>query len=149
MTMKKTLTIVMVAVIALACIAAIAPNSISKAFDSGAVAVTDASNYVEVIKVQAEGRPILIQVTVGAGGAIAHLRIQQAVVQGGAMNVLAEDTDFNSPSVAMPYVLGSTVYQTAANGTFQVKLDSGAADYCVCVKKATTDTTVRVIGRAL
>jgi hypothetical protein len=119
-------------------------------FDTAAVAVTDATNYVEVATIQASGRGVLLRIDVGAGGAIAHLKITQAADDlASDHNALAEDTDFASATVAVPYVLGSSIHQTAAGGSFQIRLAAGAAEYKVLAKKATNNTTVRVRGRFL
>jgi hypothetical protein len=133
-------------IVILAGFGAIAPDRAGQV-DSGAVAVTDAGSYVEVCRIQAEGRPVLIRGVVGAGGAIAHLKIAQSVVQAGDVNDVAEDAGLATATVTIPYILGSTIHETAANGSFQMKLASGAADYVVYAKKATDNTTVRIVGR--
>lgn len=147
--MKKMLISAVLCLVALVGAAAIGPQGSEKSFDSGAVAVTNAVLYVEVARIQADGRPILVQVDVGSGGAIAEFMVAQSVLQGATTRPLASNTDFATPTVAVPYVLGSAVHTTAAGGSFQVKLDSGAGDYVVYAKKSTTDTTVRVSGRVL
>ncbi len=147
--MKRKLIFGLALLAIVACsIAAIAPGA-GNAFSTGAVAVTDAATYVEVARIAADSRPILIRCEVGAGGAIAHFKISQSVARDASVNTLAEDTDFATATNAMPYILGSTVHQTAANGSFQVKLDSGAADYVIYAKKAVGNTTVTVTGRVL
>ena len=119
-------------------------NSYNGEFDSGAVAVTD------VGRIQADGNPVQLALAVGAGGAIAHLKVAVSPYLGGQLNTLAEDSDFGVPTAAMPWVLGTApVYQTAANGTFALRLAAGAAEYVVYAKTASADTTLRVSGRVL
>lgn len=148
--MKKILASVTLCFLSLLAIgAAIYPNA-DGTFDCGTVAVTDATNYVEVANILADGHPLLIDVSVGTGGNIAHLMICQSVQQGATTRPLATDTDLATPTVAVPYVLTTQPAYTCTGGSgFQVKLDSGAADYVIYAKKASTDTTVRITGRVL
>lgn len=111
--------------------------------------IDDASNYVEAFKIKAESRPVILHVMVGAGGALGALKVTQTLVSGGTHKDLFVGADFGTPNVALPWVLGTNIHLTAANGTFQLRLESGAWEYTIWAKKATSNTTMILEGRAL
>lgn len=119
-------------------------------FDAGTAAVTDAAAWVAVALIQAQGRELLLQGDVGAGGALAHLKITLALAMGSAVadhKDLAVDTDLATATTAIPYVLGTAIHQTAAGGSFVLRLAAGAGEYMVWAKKAAGNTTLRIRGQ--
>jgi hypothetical protein len=120
-------------------------------FKSGAVAVTDDTEWVEILRLRPpNGTTITICGTVGDGGSLGGLKLTQAATQNGAHIDLAVDDDFNEPTYAVPYALGEDgaedIHLTPAEGSFQIRLESGAAEYVLYAKKATTDTTLTISG---
>ena len=118
-------------------------------FDSGAVAVTSSSTYVEICTIQAAGRPLSIHGDAGAGGALAHLKLTSSPVLGGTHKDLAEDTDFATATTSIPRCQPSNPHAKAGGGTFQMKLDAGQGEYTIYAKKVSGDTTLRIRGRVL
>jgi len=134
-----------------ATLGAVAPNWQSDAnqsytFDSGAVAVAGDGAFHAVATIQANGRPVRLQGTVGSV-ALAGLKITDTAVQAGTESTLAQDSDFataTNPGVA--YSRPSTPQTTAASGTFDLLITAGSADYVVYAKSAGSATTLRVTG---
>ena len=115
-------------------------------FDSGAVVVNDAVDYVEVCRIQAAGRPVVLRLTAGVA-AIDALKVGQAAVQAAAAVDLAVGTDLNAAVDAIPYCVPAIggAPAIAIGGVHEVKIDSGAADLVISAKGA--NTTLRVQGR--
>jgi hypothetical protein len=134
----------------------IAQPGTSATFDLGAQPVNSTSAWICVGVVQARvgnigqagngARPIAVQGLVGAGGALAHFKITQAAVVGGAHNDLAVDTDFATGTEAIPICLPSSPETTAAGGSFQVELAGGAAEYGFWAQAASATTTLEILG---
>ena len=119
---------------------------VQEAFALAAVSVDSSSAYVLIGTILTWGSSLLLTGIVGSAGALAHLKITQASVVGGTHSTLAEDTDFNSPNNAVWYTLPATnIHQTAGSGSFQVYIRSGAAEYKVYAKKASTTTTLTAL----
>jgi hypothetical protein len=126
--------------------------NINHEFVSPVVDLGTSGSLVPVARIQAMGRPVLLQGIV-TGSALAHLKITQAAVRDGVHESLASDADFNNENVANPYTLSiengtsqPTPYLTAAGGTFQIRLESGAAEYAVYAGSNGTDTQLQVQG---
>jgi len=118
-------------------------------FDTTAQVVDDDTDYVQIATIQAAGRAVVLLGDVGAGGALAALKISASPVLAGTHVDLLEDADFSTEVAAMPWCLPATPHTTAAGGAFALKLDAGAGEYTIWAKKATTDTTLRIRGRIL
>lgn len=120
-------------------------------FDSGAVACSDTTNWVLIYTLAADGKLASVEVDVGAGGAIAHFKVSQAAVRGGTHRDLAVDSDFAAATDAIPLIIppdsATPVYQAQASANFQLELASGAQEYGLWAKAASTATTVRARGR--
>lgn len=118
-------------------------------FDLGVVAVTDASNYVNIGTINAFGKDVVLAGIVGDTGGLAHFKITQSVTIDGEHETLMEDSDFNTATVAVPYCVPTGIYTTAASGMFQMRIDAKASEYTIWAKKATTNTTLQILGRVV
>jgi hypothetical protein len=116
-------------------------------FNSGAVDVDDTA-YVQVADIQADGRDVILRVDVGADDDLSLFKIEQCVVAGGTYSDLAEGVDFNTATVAVPWILGTNLHLTAAGGSFQLRLASGAYSYRVSAATP-SNTTATLTGRVL
>jgi hypothetical protein len=126
------------------------------ALDTGAQAVTSTSSYTALggpIILGGGKKSALLELVIGAGGAIAHLKFTRAATVGGTHRIWLEDTDFNTATDELIdcVVAGASppnAYQLAANGVAQFKLDEldGIAEIQVWVKAASTATTAQMTG---
>lgn len=129
------------------------PISPNHQFNTGAVNITSTSAYQLVgLITGCRGRRVVVEVLVGAGGALAHLALSRAAVPGGNHQSIAIDTDFNTATADLRDVVNGSatpnVYQTAAGGNFQFSLDAVADEYALWAQVASTATTVQMVGTA-
>lgn len=111
--------------------------------------VNDASNYVEIYKIIAESRSVVLTLTVGSAGALAGLKVTQATCTGGTHRDLSAGTDFNTSTVAIPWCLPTNPHLAAADAVIQMRLQSGAWEYSIWAKKSATNTTLTLEGTAI
>jgi hypothetical protein len=118
-------------------------------FDSGVQPVASSSVWVGVARlVGVRGRKITLRGTVGAGGALGHLKIMQTALENQPHINLAVDTDLNTATKTIPLILPLNAYQTAAGGIFEIEIDGSAAEYSIYAQAASTATTLQIQGDA-
>lgn len=128
--------------------AVIEPNTAGK-FDTGVITIDDSSNYVEAMRMNIHGRGgrVSIQGDVGAGGALAHLKICANAVTAGKDEKVKEDTDFNTLDSVL---VGSTAnpHTTSGSGQFYIQLEDmqPVEELTIFAKKSSATTTLRLRG---
>jgi len=125
-------------------------------FDSGPIVVNDSNNWIQVAIIQLNGVKDegLLTLIVGAGGALAHLKLTRADKVGGLHVDFMVDTDFNVATDEMLdcIVPGSgpppAINQLAAGGIGQIRLSKmlPVGELGIWAKKSTSDTTLQVTG---
>jgi hypothetical protein len=125
-------------------------------FSKDAVTVDDDTDYVEVLRLAVPRRTgagpvrgeLSILGVVGAGGALAHLKLTAAVNSGGTHFDLIEDADFATATDVLIRA-SATPHQTAAEGSLDLLLARiGAyAEIGLHAKKSSADTTLAPSGR--
>ena len=125
-------------------------NSQAREFTTtSGVAVTSSSDWVRICQITPKGHKVIFCGEVGPDGALGHLRVTQAATDVGVHNTLVEDTGLNAATDAIPYCIPTNAYITAASGTFQFLVDSGAVEVSIWAKKASDDTTLKISGSIL
>jgi len=119
------------------------------------ITVNDASDWIAIGTILLGGTKDrgLLTLNVGSGGALAHFKLTRADNVGGTHVDWMVDTDFNVATDEMIdcVVAGQSppnIYELAASGTGQIKLDRCLAigEVGIWAKKASTDTTLQVTG---
>lgn len=108
-------------------------------FDSGTVTVPGTGSYTLIAHILLSGRDVVVHGLVGAN-ALTGLKITQAATPGGTHKDLLVGTDFDTATITLPYVLGSSIATTAGAGTFQFRLNSGASEIKIYAKASSASS---------
>lgn len=107
-------------------------------FDSGAIAVDDDADWVEICRIPANGGPVSVRLDVGAAGKVGHIAIAVAAQRDGDLLIASQ-------FAGHPGFATGTI---SASGASYLDLPAGPVDYAIYAALAAGDdeTTLRVRG---
>lgn len=125
-------------------------------FDSGAIAVDDDADWVEVCRIHANGGRVSVRLDVGAAGRVAHWAVAVAAVRDGDLAIVGGRSGLIAGTIPRALAMfGEWVDPDKhwgsildASGVAYLDLPAGPADYAIlaALEAGDPDSTLRVRG---